>query len=238
MAQSVVLLWLGAGVLLAGAVGAVVVGLRRAPATRPFHWLVAVAGGVLGIAYAATALDVGTVSVAVGTTDTTVSLVRYAAWLVAGPALLGALWLLAGGTRATLGVLIGLAGFAFGLAVAATLTTDPLVGLTVERTRLALWGGVVVLVLALVGVVLRVLSPQAGRQPRAVAIRFSILRNLLVLVALLFPLAWVVGPPGLGLVGNQGGTAIGLVLDVVAVLGIGGLLLKDAAILGAGRGDR
>lgn len=232
-------LWLGAAGLLAGATAVVAVGIRRdAGPARPFHWLVAGAAGVSGLAYLAMALGAGATTVAPAGADTTVYWARYVGWGLAGPALLAALWLLADAGRRTLAALVGLAVVGVALGAAAALATDPVAGLGVERTRLALWGAAAVVLLALLGVIVRVLSPRAGRQPRAVAVRFSVLRNLLVVVALGYPVVWLVGPLGLGLVEEFLAAAGFLVLDLAAVLGFGGLLLRDGATLVEAREGR
>lgn len=234
--DEVVWLWLGAGGLLAGAVAVAAVGLRReATAARPFHWLVATAAGAAGLSYLTMALGLGTTVVTAGGVDVTVYVTRYVGWMIAGAALLGALWLLAGGRRGTLALLVGLAALAVALVGGAGMTTRSLAGLTLERTRLTLWSAAGGLLLVVLGVLIRVLSPQAGRQPREVAVRFSILRNAVVLLALLYPIVWVIGPLGLGLVGPVGSTVAFLVLDLLAVLGIGGFLLWDPETLVSAR---
>lgn len=225
-------LWLGAASLLAGGAAVVAVGLRRDhAAVRPFHWLVGAAAGVSGLAYLTMALGAGATTVALAGGDAVVYWGRYVGWALAAPALLAALWLLADAGRRTLAALVGLAVLGIALGGAGAVATAPLAGLDVERTRLTLWVAATVVLLGLLGVIVRVLSPRAGRQPRAVAVRFSVLRNLLVVVALGYPLVWLVGPVGLGAADEFVAAAAFLVLDLAAVLGFGGLLLRDRETL-------
>lgn len=215
----------GTAVFVLSAVGFATAGVLRAgPTTRKFYVTIALAAGVLAVTYAATALGLGVRTV--GTAGRTVYALRYVGWLVATPLVLVALWWLAGGDGRTLAALLGLDGLGVLLAGVAALTTLRIAGTTVRETRLALLGVAALLFVGVVVVVFRVLSSHAGRQPSEVGILFSILRNVLALLWVLYPVVWFAGT-GLDLVGI-GVWALGVaLLDVTTVVGLGGILLHD-----------
>jgi bacteriorhodopsin len=61
---------------------------------------------------------------------------------------------------------------------------------------------------------------------------FNTLRNLIVVAWSIYPVAWLVGTEGLGLVGLYGETLIFMVLDLLAKVGFGFILLRSRAIVG------
>lgn len=230
--DEVVWFWAGAVVLLLGAGIATVSGLRRdATSARRFHVLVTLAALAMGVAYVLMALGVGGVSVGLTDTAVTVYWARYLGWVLAAPAVLASLWLLADGTSRTLSALVVLAILAIVLDAAAALVSEPVGNLTIQRTRLGVWGAGTVALLALLVVFVRVLGPQAGRQPPEVAVRFSMLRNVVVVVAVAYPVIWILSPVGLGVIDQFLASAAYLFLDIIAILGIGTLLLRDAETL-------
>lgn len=205
--------------------------------TRKFYAVVALAAGALAVAYAASGFAIGVVRV--GNPERAVYAFRYAGWLVATPLVLLALWWLAASEsdRLTLAALVGLDALAVLAAAAGALAPRAVAGLSVRETRLALLGVAALLFLAVLVVVFRVLSPQAGRQPGEVGILFSILRNLLALLWVLYPVVWAVGP-GLGLVGTGVETAAFALLDIVAVVGFGAVLVHDDETLAQAQSGR
>lgn len=219
----------GTTVFVVAALGFAVGGVvRGTETTRKFYAVVALGAGALAVVYAASGFGVGVVrvGVGVGTPERTVYALQYAGWLVVTPLVLVALWWLAASDRQTLAALVGLDALGVLAAAAGALATRSVAGLSVRETRLALLGASAVLFLAVLVVVFRVLSPQAGRQPSEVGILFSILRNLLTLVWVLYPVVWIVGP-GLGLVGVGAETAATGVLNFVAVVVLGVILVRD-----------
>lgn len=226
----------GTTVFVVAALGFAVGGvLRGTETTRKFYAVVALGAGALAVVYAASGFGVGVVRV--GTPERTVYALQYAGWLVVTPLLLVALWWLAASDRRTLAALVGLDALGVLAAAAGALTTRSVAGLSVRETRLALLGASAVLFLAVLVVVFRVLSPQAGRQPSEVGILFSILRNLLTLVWVLYPVVWIVGP-GLGLVGVGAETVAAGVLNFVAVVVLGVVLVRDDETLAEAESGR
>jgi bacteriorhodopsin len=156
---------------------------------------------------------------------------------LAGPlAVIAVLALLAAAGRRLLAALVGLDVLHVAALAGGALVAGGLAGLAPDRTRLALWGVAVVLLLALLVVVLRVLSPRAGRRHRRnpdVAVLFSILRNVLVVALLLTPVVWLVAPTGLTVVDSLVAEAAYLVVDLLGTVGFGVLLLRDPGPLAA-----
>jgi bacteriorhodopsin len=60
-----------------------------------------------------------------------------------------------------------------------------------------------------------------------------VLRNLILVAWAIYPVAWLVGTEGLGLVGLYGETLIFMILDLSAKIGFGFILLRSRAIVGS-----
>lgn len=223
--------WVGAAVLALGALGFAAGGLRRArDETRKYYGAMALAAGAAAGGYTAMAVGVGATTVAIDGTPRTVYWLRYVAWLAVGTLVLVALWWLADSDGGTLAALVGSDALAVLAGAGAGLIAGSLVGLGVVESRLALLGLAALALLGLLGVLFRRLSPQAGFQPGEVGVLFSIVRNVVVLVWLLYLAAWAVGPV-LGVLGAGAAALAFLVLDIAATLGVGALLLRNDATL-------
>lgn len=235
MAQETVAFWVGvAGMLLGTAFVAYRWTTGATDDTRVYHVVSLLVTGAGTVAYLLMALGIGSTTVRVPGPDPTVQLVRYAGWLVVSLLVLAVLWLLADAGSRVLAALAALDVLMVALVAAGSIVTDGLAGLSVRNTRLALWGAGFVVFLVLVGVLVQVLSPLAGRRHRKnpdVAILFSILRNLVVVVWLLYPLVWLVSPTGLALVGSVLAAVGFLVLDLAAAVGFTALLVRDEMTL-------
>lgn len=226
MAQETIAFWVGVVGML---VGTAFVAYRwtagETDDTRAYYAVSLAITGVGAVAYLVMALGPGPI---------TTQLAHFAGWLVVTPLVLVALWLLADASTHLLAVLVALGVLVVGLVAAGALVLEGLSGLTVRDMRLALWGGGVVAFLVLVGVLLRVLSPKAGRRHRKnpdVAILFSILRNLLLAVWLLYPVVWLVSPSGMAIVGPLVAAVGYLALDLATTVGFTALLVRDGATL-------
>jgi bacteriorhodopsin len=60
---------------------------------------------------------------------------------------------------------------------------------------------------------------------------FNVLRNIILVTWVIYPIAWLVGTEGLALVGLYGETLIFMILDITAKVGFGFVLLKSRAIV-------
>lgn len=221
----------GMVMLALGSVGFVVTAVRHGGAeTRKFYLVMALAAGITAVIYAAMAVGIGAMTVAIDGMTRTVYWVRAGAWLAVGWLTAMALWWLAGSDGPTLLGLLGSATIIVGASAAAALVADPVLGLGQTGTAIAIVGVATVGLLMLLGVLFHRLSTQAGRQTSAVGILFSIVRNVVVLIWVLYLVTWTAGAV-LGVLG-VGATAVAfLVLDAAGTIGIGALLLRDDSTL-------
>ncbi|MFB6146156.1 MAG: bacteriorhodopsin [Halobacteriaceae archaeon] len=158
---------------------------------------------------------------------------RYADWLITTPLLLVDLALLADAGRNTIATLVGLDVAMVLTGAVATLTTEGVLGLGVDGTRLLWWGVSTGYFLALLYLLLGRLSEQADRRGGRAADVFRTLRTLTAVLWTLYPVVWLVGPSGLGVIGLFAETAAFMVLDLAAKIGFGALLLQSREAIGA-----
>lgn len=201
---------------------------RRRAGTGVYFGLMVAVTAVAAVAYLLLAIGLGHVTVG---GDRSVPWVRFAQWLVVSPLVVVALGRLGGGTRRTVAGLVGIDVLAVLVSLSGALVTTSVAGLGLERTRLALWGVGGVLWLGVLVVLVRILGPQAGRQPTDVAVRFSMLRNLVVVVWVVYYLVWLVSPTWLDVAGGPGTAVAFLVVDLAATVGVGLVLLGDVGVL-------
>ena len=150
---------------------------------------------------------------------------RYADWLFTTPLLLLDLALLAGADRNTIATLVGLDVGMIVTGLVAALTTAS------QAMRIAWWGISCGFFLVLLYILVSRLTAQAADRPGDVGNLFSTLRNVVILLWLAYPIVWIVGTEGLGLVPLYYETAAFMVLDVLAKVGFGFLLLRSRSVL-------
>lgn len=160
---------------------------------------------------------------------------RYTDWLITTPLLLYDLALLAGADRNTIGTLVGLDVLMIGTGAIATLTTTPLLN-DVVTNRLVWWGVSTGFLLVLLYVLFSTLTTKARSLPTRTQSTFSLLRNMILVLWLVYPFWWLVGTEGIGVLpGAEGGlyveTAGFMVLDLVAKVGFGIILLRSHEVL-------
>ena len=150
---------------------------------------------------------------------------RYADWLFTTPLLLLDLALLAGADRNTIATLVGLdVGMILTGLVGALTTASP-------GMRIAWWGISTGFFLVLLYVLVSRLSSQAAARSGDVASLFGTLRNLVIVLWTAYPIVWIVGTEGLGLVGLYPETAAFMVLDLTAKVGFGFVLLRSRNVI-------
>ena len=150
---------------------------------------------------------------------------RYADWVFTTPLLLLDLALLAGASRNTIATLVGLDVFMIGTGTIAALET-------VAAYRILWWGISTGALLALLYVLVGTLSRSAADQPAEVRKLFTTLRNLVIVLWLLYPVVWIVGTEGtIGLIPLYWETAAFMVLDLSAKVGFGVILLRSRSVL-------
>ncbi|SHG75035.1 bacteriorhodopsin [Halobaculum gomorrense] len=177
-------------------------------AERRTHYLV-LAGitGVAAVAYAGMALEIGTLSV----DGRPLYTLRYADWFLTTLLLVGYLWLLTGAGRRALVRVLALDAAVILLGVGAVVLPDPL------RFVVFTAGGVAFLALAR-DLVVTLPARATATDARRVA-TFEKLRNLTVVLWTLYPVVWLLGPAGLGLLVPATEVLVFVYLDVVAKAG-------------------
>lgn len=185
------------------------------------------------INYLAMALGFGAVEIMVNGEALTIYWARYTDWLFTTPLLLVDLALLAGATRNEILALVGLDAAMIGTGAIATLVGDGVLNspLSTEAHRLVWWGVSTGLLLVLLYFLFGSLTSKASDIGGDLASKFSTLRNLIVVIWLVYPVWWLVGTEGLQVVGLGVETAGFMVLDLVAKVGFGIILLSSREIL-------
>jgi bacteriorhodopsin len=156
---------------------------------------------------------------------------RYADWLFTTPLLLLDLALLAGANRQTIGTLVGLDVAMIVTGLMAALTNRGALGLSTSGVRIIWWGVSCGFFLALLYLLLGTLSRNAARQPGEVGRLFSTLRNLTAVLWTLYPIVWIIGTEGLGLISLGPETAAYAVLDLLAKVGFGFILIRSRSVI-------
>ncbi|WP_311170748.1 bacteriorhodopsin [Halobellus ordinarius] len=182
--------------------------------------------------YLAMALGFGLTNVMVGGEELPIYWARYTDWFFTTPLLLIDLGLLAGANRNELASLVGLDMLMIGTGVVATLSAGP--GALSEGARRLIWWGVSTgFLLVLLYMLYGSLGDKASRLSGDAASTFSTLRTLIVVIWLVYPVWWLIGTEGLQLVSLYIETAGFMVLDLVAKVGFGIILLSSREVLDA-----
>lgn len=185
--------------------------------------------------YLSMALGFGVTAVEVGGEARAIYWARYTDWLFTTPLLLLDLGLLAGATRNELGSLVGLDVLMIGTGALATLTGDGvemLGAVGTEVQRLIWWGVSTALLLVLLYILFGSLSSKARSLSSQAQSKFTTLRNLIVVVWLVYPVWWILGTEGLEILPNLGIETAGFaVIDLIAKIGFGIILLSSREAL-------
>jgi bacteriorhodopsin len=152
---------------------------------------------------------------------------RYADWLFTTPLLLLDLALLARADRNTIYTLVGLDVFMIATGLVGALVTAAVV------FRLTWWGISTGALLFLLYFLVRSLGELSGDLPAEVSTLVNRLQNLLIVLWLAYPVVWIVGTEGLGLLPLYWETAAFMLLDLSAKVGFGFVLLRSHSVLDA-----
>lgn len=213
------LFWVGTIGMAAGTAAFVWSGLTSARESLRYYLVLTAISGIAAVAYALMALEIGWFTV--GARDATVFIPRYVDWLLTTPLLLLYLGMLAGATRGelvaltVLDVVMIVAGF-----VGAILPG-------VERYVPFAAGALAFL--AIVYLLLRRVTERA--EDRATESLFHSLRNLTVVLWLVYPLVWLLGPPGIGVLTELVDVMLITYLDLITKVGFGLIALNASAVL-------
>ncbi len=150
---------------------------------------------------------------------------RYADWLFTTPLLLLDIGLLANASRTELGGLIIIDAFMIVTGLVGALTK-------VFMFRFVWWFISTVAMIAVLYFLFSVLTARANQLDEDTQATFKTLRNLIIVLWTLYPVLWIVGTEGAGAVSLFVETLGFMVLDVLAKVGFGFILLRSRAIVG------
>jgi bacteriorhodopsin len=199
-------------------------------AMRRFYTIITAASVIATIAYLAMALGYGDTAVAQGGETHTVFWVHYVSWALTTPLILFTLALVAEGTRRTIAALVGFDVSMVLLGLVTALTGRGLVGLDTRTLQFVLLGASFVAYLAVFGLLVRPLSRAAAQQSPEVAMLFSMLRNIVIVLWVLYPIVWLLGPSVIGIIPTAITLLAYLVIDLLVKIGFGVLLLRSNAV--------
>jgi len=180
--------------------------------------------------YLAMALGFGLTTITIGGEELPIYWARYVDWFFTTPLLLIDLGLLAGANRNELASLVGLDMLMIGTGAVATLSVGAS-ALGAGAERLIWWGVSTGFLLVLLYMLFGTLGQRAASLPDAAASKFRTLRLLIVVIWLVYPVWWLVGTEGFGLVNLYLETLGFAVLDLTAKVGFGFILLSSRDIL-------
>lgn len=178
-----------------------------------------------GLAYLLLALGYGAMTVRYGSEPHTVYWLHFVDWLLTLPLILFALAVLAAGTRRTAAALVGFAASMVVLGLATVLTDRGMAGLDPDTLRIALFGASVLAYLGVLGLLIRPLSRAAAERSTEVAMLFSMLRNVVIVLLGLYPVVWLLGHV-LNVLPTTGLLLAYLLVDLLVKVGFGTLLLR------------
>ncbi len=223
--------WLGLGtiLMLLGMVYFLIDGWGvEDPRQQEFYIITILIPGIAAASYLSMFFGFGLTEVpveGVGTLD--IYWARYADWLFTTPLLLLDIGLLAGASWRDIGALVGLDAFMIVTGLGATL-------MKTQIARFVFWTISTIAMIFLLYFLYSVLTGVVADKDEDTRATFNTLRNLILVVWTIYPIAWLVGTEGLGLLGLFGETLLFMILDVTAKVGFGFILLKSRAIVGEG----
>ena len=219
------LLWLGVIAFIAATAFFIFLGVQAPQGGRIFHVVTAIITGMAAFSYLMMATGAGAVLL---DGDRIFYYFRYIDWLVTTPLLLVDLALLAlvNPARNT--------GFVIGLIVLDVFMI--LTGLLAGSLGPGFGGGFWFIVSTIAMIVLLYLVAtrlfdEASRQGGAAQQVFRTLALLTLVLWSLYPVVWLLGTEGFGAVGSTGEVLLFLILDVLAKIGFGFLLLTNREAL-------
>ena len=219
------LLWIGVIGFVAATAYFVLLGSQAPPGSRQFHIITATITGVAAFSYLMMAVGAGDVFV---DGDRLFYYFRYVDWLITTPLLLVDLALLA---LASVQREIRLVAALIGLDVFMILT-----GLLAGSRASEVWRGFWFIVSTISLVILLYLLytrlfAAASNQPQSVQSLFRTLGILTVVVWALYPIVWLLGTEGFGATSSTTEVFLFLILDFIAKIGFGFLLLSNRQAL-------
>ena len=218
---------LGTAIMLLGTVYFVAKGWGvKDPQQQEYFVITTMITGIAAAAYLSMFFGFGLTEVEVaGRGALDIYWARYADWLFTTPLLLLDLALLANASRIETSALIILDGF--------MIVTGLVGALSKQMTFRYTWWFISTVAMILVLYFLySVLTARVQEMGDDVKGTFTALRNLTLVLWTLYPILWIVGTEGAGVVNLYLETLGFMVLDVLAKVGFGMVLLRSRAILG------
>ena len=213
--------WVGAIGMLVGTVAFAWAGRDAAAGERRYYLTLIGISGIATVAYVLMALGVGWTSVG----ERTVFIPRYVDWILTTPLIVLFLGLLAGIDRR---------GFAISIGVNTVVMVAGMVAALLTGTaRFALFALGALAFVALVYYLFGPMTARARTQPDGIEKLYVRLRNLTAVLWSIYPLIWILGPPGLDLLTATIGTTLVVYLDLVTKVGFGLIALDASATLHA-----
>lgn len=203
---------------------ALAVGLRHVAEEHPLRYasLLGVTG-IAAVAYAVMTVGLGAVTVG----DRVVFVPRYVDWLLTTPLLILYVGLLSGASRRTVGRAVGVNTLVLGLGTAATLTTGPV--------RYALFGAGFAAFLGLLHLLYRPMT--AAARDSADAALFGKLRDVIGVLWSVYPVVWLAGTAGFGVMTAEMTALVVVYLDLVTKVGFGVIVLNARDAFGLAGAD-
>ena len=222
-------LWIGTIGMALGALAFLVMAAREKPGNRWFHTITFFVAGIATVAYLAMALKQGWFPIAREGQAMAEPFywARYVDWFFTTPLLLLDLALLAGATKEAIVWLLGLDVM--------MIATGFFAGVTASDTRWIWFAVSCVIFVWMLWVLLAEVLKAAKQRPPEVRARFNQLAVLLAILWTIDPILWVLGTEGLGVIGIGGEVATFAIIDLIAKVGFGFLLLSNRKVLEAAR---
>jgi len=199
----------------------------RDPEQEQFYVITIFITAIASASYFSMATGFGLTEVEVAGEALDIYWARYADWLFTTPLLLLDLALLARADTNTIYTLIGLDVFMIGTGLIGALVTMTVV------YRLTWWAISTAALLFLLYFLIKSLGELSDERPPEVNSLVNTLQNLLIVLWLAYPVVWIVGTEGIGLIPLYWETAAFMVLDLSAKVGFGFVLLRSRAVLDA-----
>ena len=222
-------LWIGTIGMALGALAFLVMAAREKPGNRWFHTITFFVAGIATVAYLAMALKQGWFPILREGQELAEPFywARYVDWFFTTPLLLLDLALLAGATMEAIVWLLGLDVL--------MIATGFFAGVTSTNLRYV-WFIVSSLVFIwLLWVLLAEILKAAKQRPPEVRSKFNQLAILLAILWTIYPILWLLGTEGFNVIGITGEVATFAIIDLIAKVGFGFLLLSNRKVLEAAR---
>ncbi|RQH01389.1 bacteriorhodopsin [Natrarchaeobius oligotrophus] len=211
--------WLGAFGMGVGTVVFVWSGVTGFGTDARYTAVLAAISSIAMVAYVTMGLEIGWVSV----DDRIVFVPRYVDWILTTPLLLVFLGMLAGSNQRELALVVSVNTVVMVGGFVGALLTGPL--------RFGLFALATVAYAIMLYLILGSMSERARRRENGVNSLFTSLRNLTVVLWSVYPLVWLLGPPGIDALTIQVDVMLITYLDLLTKVGFGLIAINASTII-------